>query len=600
MLQAKNLVIVPLMAVVLIAIVDYQYLINGFDLRITKPHQQRQGYHQIKHRQLTFSTKETLKAQANQVTYLGWSSWSLQAFKGPGYGFYWLNEDHVKAQADVIFKEFSQFGFNRINLDSGWQGKFLDQYGRPILNLSSFPSGIDKLQSFLAEKNLKLGLYYLPGIDARAVVNQSRVMDTHYTANQIIQCPIDPKQNSSANSNCKRPLANAFQAGYPLNYSHPGSQMYINSLVDGLYSWNVSFVKLDGNVPGSSFLVTESTPCDTRADLRAWRRAIEERHEAKWKKVGREKIWLAASWAIPVSQRNNMDATSDSWRIEQDVEEYGTRMTTFDRVIRNVRKSAGWTCIEKNRGWKGLIDLDSILVSDMSYEESQSMVTMWAMLGSPFYLGDDLTRLPSARKALLQNPEILQIQRVAAGNPARLDRFNVTRYNQKQAVIYQTTSFEDCEKSTWKRRMILESLQLKSLPDLQQCPTTRESIESNLDLEKRATNITSRQTDEWFTQFWTLEGDNGVIYVAVVNAGLQNNDDKPIDIAFNLDQIERLQKLKQAGIITDEDYLVRDVWQRENFGIVDFKGMLQFKLKVHGCILLKFTPIRQIKSYKQH
>jgi hypothetical protein len=39
-------------------------------------------------------------------------------------------------------------------------------------------------------------------------------------------------------------MANAFNARYALNYSHPGSQMYMNSVVHGLYGWKVSFVKL--------------------------------------------------------------------------------------------------------------------------------------------------------------------------------------------------------------------------------------------------------------------------------------------------------------------------------------------------------------------
>jgi hypothetical protein len=48
----------------------------------------------------------------------------------------------------------------------------LDEYGRTVLNTQTFPNGIHHLQSYLAQRNLKLGLYYLPGIDSRAVENQ--------------------------------------------------------------------------------------------------------------------------------------------------------------------------------------------------------------------------------------------------------------------------------------------------------------------------------------------------------------------------------------------------------------------------------------------
>lgn len=183
-------------------------------------------------------------------------------------------------------------------------------------------------------------------------------------------------------AHCQRPLANAFQVGYALNYSHPGSQLYVDSIVDGLYEWNVSFVKLDGNVPGSSFAPSAYGRCDTRPDLLAWRRAIDRGYE-EWQHAGRERIWLAASWELPPEEAGPvLDVAVDSWRVAIDIEAYGKQMTTFDRVVRNARKAAGWTCIDKHRDWAGLLDMDAVLVSDMTLAECKSLVTIWSLLVS--------------------------------------------------------------------------------------------------------------------------------------------------------------------------------------------------------------------------
>ncbi|EFP83561.1 uncharacterized protein PGTG_08747 [Puccinia graminis f. sp. tritici CRL 75-36-700-3] len=542
-------------------------------------------------------------------TYLGWSSWSLQAYRGEGYGFYWLTERNVKAQADILSKEFSEFGYDRINLDSGWQDAELDEYGRTVLNTQTFPNGIHHLQSYLAQRNLKLGLYYLPGIDSRAVQNQYPVMNTEYTADQIIQCPIiHHPPGRKRRTNCQRPMANAFNAGYPLNYSHPGSQMYINSVVDGLYSWNVSFVKLDALVPGSSFDPADYTKCDTRADLAAWRRAIDSRYEEEWKHVGRERIWLVASWAIPTIEGPTMDLNADSWRVEQDIEAYGERMTTFDRVIRNIKTAALWTSVEKNRAWRGLIDLDSLLVSDMTYEESKSTVTLWAVLGSPFYLGDDLTKLPESRKALVKNVEVLEVARLASWNPARLERFNQTRLEIARTKWQSGTqvNIEDCKKLVEKRRMVVGlSLHQTVDPilDLNRCLESQISHSRSLPISHTpaSSHLDTPERSEWSLQFWVLEHQDGVLFLAIVNAGAQNMFDLPVEVEIKLSELERFQGTWSPSKENEEErwYLVRDLWKRETLGMVSFEGKMKLKLDVHDSVLFRFTPIGS-DDHSQH
>lgn len=65
-----------------------------------------------------------------------------------------------------------------------------------------------------------------------------------------------------------------------------------------------------------------------------------------------------------------------------DIAAYSTVMTTFDRVIRNALVAASWSSIPANRGGTTL-DLDAILLADLSLTESKTMATLWALLVSP-------------------------------------------------------------------------------------------------------------------------------------------------------------------------------------------------------------------------
>ncbi|KAH9454555.1 hypothetical protein MJO28_007554 [Puccinia striiformis f. sp. tritici] len=546
----------------------------------------------------------------NQVsgTYFGWSTWSLQAYKGKGYGYGWVTEVNIKATADILSTEFSQLGYTRINLDSGWQDEKLDKFGRTVLNHTTYPSGIEHLSGYLAQKKLKLGLYYLPGIDARAVNSKAVVMNTKYTADQIIQCP------DKEALNCNRNTVNAFNAGMALNYSHPGAQMYINSVVEGLYSWGVSFVKLDGIVPGSSVEAPEYWKYNTTADLMAWRKAINELYEQKWKKQGRERIWLGASWKIPPSAGSTMDKYMNSFRIEQDIEAYSeTQMTTFDRVIRNAKTAALWSSVEANRKWKGVRDLDSILISDMTIPECKTLVTIWAIFGSIFYLGDDLTKLPEARKALVKNPEVLKVAAIASANQARFDGFDPSvppaqasnlqssnRLQTRDGKGTHQTPTQQCQQLSEKRRMVVEQGLYQKVDDsddyLKSCLKARKNENLFASQLQSVGGTEGAKPDQWSLQTWVLEQGQGDIYVAVVNAGQQTATDQPAKVQISLGKLKTLQKSPKMKEMIGMQYTVRDLWNRKDLSNVPFQGQIDLALEIHGSALLKFSPIRPIPN----
>jgi len=78
--------------------------------------------------------------------YMGWSSWSLQATTMPGRGLNWLKEENILPQIDAMAELLLEYGYNYINIDSGWNADYnweagFDSYGRPSPNPERFPRG---------------------------------------------------------------------------------------------------------------------------------------------------------------------------------------------------------------------------------------------------------------------------------------------------------------------------------------------------------------------------------------------------------------------------------------------------------------------------
>ncbi|KAH8915274.1 glycoside hydrolase family 27 protein [Atractiella rhizophila] len=474
----------------------------------------------------------------------GWSSWSLQAYRQPGYGFDWLNETNVMEVAEVVSTRLRPFGYRRINLDSGWSGGE-DKYGRPIPSLTKFPSGAQALSSFLSDRGLEFGLYFLPGIVSGAVSKNARIFGTSYTAREIIH------------SNAASVPANAFTLGKPLNYSHPGAQAYIDSIVRQLYDWNVSFVKLDGLVPGSS--INQRFPpwrtMSTHSDLLAWRSAIDRLYPGGNKK----KIWLGGSWEIPPHDSAWIATTTDSWRVSIDVEEYGKRLTTWDRVVRNSKKGALWTSTgEWDR--KGLLDLDSIPIGDLDLEEARSMITIWAIMGGPFYSGDDLRTLPESYFTLLTNPSVLEIHRLAATSPARLLGFR------KDLSAECTLTVEEAMTLEAKRKAVR-----RFAGEREGSPTFFASA---------ATMNPPPHEMEWVHQRWWSQWEDGTVIIALINAGELTKRDHADTIALDIKDFN----------LPQTSYHLFDAWDTRELGMLTVESPLSFSLERHGSILLRLSP----------
>lgn len=364
------------------------------------------GKHRIRQMLLTFLAGTSLlipalqsRAQVNgagERPYLGWSTFSEQTINSA-----FLTQANVATQSDALASSgLQQHGFKYINIDSGWQGSF-DANGRPIPNTTTFPD-IKALVAHIHQNGQKAGIYWIPGVEYPAVVANSPILGTPYHIQDILVVPYT--------------AGNAFGASgtspyhYKIDFTKPGAQEYMNSVVALFSSWGIDFIKLDGVTPGSD---SYSTAIDNRADVAAWSKAIAL--------TGRP-IWLTVSWALDQDYLSVWQQYSNARRIDQDVECEGNcaTLTDWPRIYERFRDLPGWeNASSSSLGWN---DMDSLDIGDgtldgLSNDEKQSAMTLWAMANAPIYLGGDLTKIDAFGKQLTTNDEVLAVNQ--SGKPAK-------------------------------------------------------------------------------------------------------------------------------------------------------------------------------------
>ena len=343
---------------------------------------------------LLFSAANAL-AQPNgigQKPLLGWSTYSQQTVVASSSV---MNEQNILAQSDAMKASgLTAHGFQYINLDAGWNGSS-DAYGRSLWNTTEFPHFLDMIQHIHANGQ-KIGIYLLPGIGTDLVSANVPIYGTSYHAQDIVYQPFT--------------VGNGFGYGEKIDFTKPGAQEYINSIVNLYASWGIDYIKIDSVTPGS---YNDNTAIDNRPDVAAYSKAIAQ--------SGR-KIWLTLSWALDEDYLSTWQQYGNARRIEGDVECEGDcpNITEWQRVLLRFYDLIGWQSASGPKvGWN---DLDSLEVGNGAIDgitdtEQQTAMTLWSMGNAPLTIGGDLTRLNTFGKTLLTNDEVLAVDQ--SGHPAK-------------------------------------------------------------------------------------------------------------------------------------------------------------------------------------
>jgi hypothetical protein len=332
---------------------------------------------------------------AGQKPYLGWSTFSEQTINGS-----FLTQANIQTQSDALKTSgIEEHGFRYINIDSGWQGSF-DANGRPIPNPTTFPD-MKSLVDHIHANGQKAGIYWIPGIEQPAVDGNYPILGTSYHTQDIVVMPL-AKGNAFAG-----PLPNPYHD--KIDFTKPGAQEYMNSVVDLFASWGIDFIKLDAVTPGS---YSNDLSIDNRDDVKAWSQAIAQ--------SGRP-IWLTVSWQLDQDYLDVWQQYSNARRIDDDVEcegGCGGYLTNWPRIVLREYDDVSWeNAAGPTLGWN---DMDTLDVGDGSADgltdtEKQTAITIWAMANSPLYLGGDLTQLDGFAKSAFTNDELLAVDQ--SGHP---------------------------------------------------------------------------------------------------------------------------------------------------------------------------------------
>ncbi len=331
-----------------------------------------------------------------QRPYFGWSTFSEQTLNS---GF--LTQSTITAESDALASSgLEAHGFRYINIDSGWQGSF-DSYGRPIPNTTTFPD-IQALIAHIHSNGQKAGIYWIPGVEYPAVAANSPILGTPYHIQDILVVPY------TAGNAFGGPGTSPYH--YKIDFTKPGAQEYINSVVALWASWGVDLIKLDGVTPGSD---SYNLSIDNLPDVAAYSKAITA--------SGRP-IWLTISWDLDEDYLSVWQQYANARRIDQDVECEGdcSKLTNWPRIYERFRDLPGWeNAAGPGVGWNDLDSLDLIdgAADGLTNDEKQSALSLWALAHAPLILGGGLRNIDSVGRQLLTNDEVLAVDQT--GRPAR-------------------------------------------------------------------------------------------------------------------------------------------------------------------------------------
>jgi hypothetical protein len=211
------------------------------------------------------------RAQVNgvgQKPYLGWSTFSQQTIIPTSIV---MTQANILAQSDALRASgLEAHGFRYINLDGGWTGD-ADENGRTLYNKTAFPDFFGMI-AHIHTNGQKFGIYMNPGVSPSVVAANPPILGTQYHMQDII---VTPPTNG-----------NAFGGSDKIDFSKPGAQEYINSMINLYASWGVDFIKLDAVTPGS---YNNDLRINNIPDVQAMSKAIA---------LSGQPIWLTISWAI--------------------------------------------------------------------------------------------------------------------------------------------------------------------------------------------------------------------------------------------------------------------------------------------------------------
>ncbi len=324
---------------------------------------------------------------------LGWNSWDC-------YGAA-VTEEIVRKNADYMAKNLKRFGWEYIVVDIQWYQPTanshgyepfaelcMDEYSRLLPAVNRFPSaeggvGFKPLADYVHSLGLKFGIHIMRGIPRQAVYMQTKIKDSEYTARQVANpdsvCGWNPDMYG-CRENC------------------PGSQDYYNSLFEMYAEWGVDFVKVDDICRN----------WNNEFEIKMIRNAIDA--------CGRDMVLSLSPGPANINQAEFLKENANMWRITDDF------WDRWELLYDMFRRAEVWATHVGEGHWP---DCDMLPIGAINAvynpenrtrftrDEQKTMMSLWCMVRSPLMIGGDMTYFDDFTMSLLNNEELLKIERVS-------------------------------------------------------------------------------------------------------------------------------------------------------------------------------------------
>eukprot|EP00051_Salpingoeca_urceolata_P005820 m.77733 g.77733 ORF g.77733 m.77733 type:complete len:471 (-) comp14558_c0_seq4:290-1702(-) len=319
---------------------------------------------------------------------IGWNSYDA---------FGSSNESVTLATAEYIgnSKLMKSASYIYLYIDAGWFGHGftkIDEFGRPIPDPSQYPSTADtgsflSLSRKVQQKGLHFGLWYMGGVPHQAVEHNAVIKGTNYTVRDIVTnatyCPRWDKG-----------------WGFEVDPDHPGTAAWYDSLVELWASWEVDMIKLD-------CVNAEDESWPHRMDIVHLSMSMERSHHDfafSLSPGGFSNVSQILDIRDYVTMARVTDDFWDAWDPYMNADNINSRRSHWDAA----RDTAATVLHTQPTFWT---DHDMLPFGRIGHEgqpcrptgpgcprmsryttvEQKSILTLWALVKSPFILGADLT-----------------------------------------------------------------------------------------------------------------------------------------------------------------------------------------------------------------
>lgn len=376
------------------------------------------------------------------------------------YDYYDTNvkEQEVLANAQFMADNLKAFGWEYVVVDIQWyaydtasmRDRFqyipfgrneMDEYGRLLPCPDKFPSsvggaGFKPLADKLHAMGLKFGIHIMRGIPRLAAHHHLPILGSDVTADMVADpssiCPWNPDM-------------------YGVRDCEAG-QAYYDSLLELYASWGVDYIKCD-DICSTGF-----------GPVRCYgeRHEVEMLHKAI-EKCGRPIVLSLSPGPAVIEESWHYRKYANMWRITDDFwDNWGALLHMFERCEKwqdHVSQGCWPDCDMLPLGKVGKHfghERDTLL----NREEQKTMMTLWCIFGSPLMLGADMTQLDEWTLSLLQNEELLRLEKGsfvsrqifrdgencawAAVDPATGEHY-IALFNLGETEREICVSYEDCQ-----------------------------------------------------------------------------------------------------------------------------------------------------------